>query len=596
MGCGSVLAPTDTATTDSIAAALRSLRQIGKKQPIGIDVVSPTAFVREHLDVSTRDDPRARAAVWIAFGFAGPAIDPEVTTRVRAPQSTASFDWSRRRLVAPGQPVFATRGAEAIWAHELSHALQDQLSTPRFSSTNADERLAHAALLEGDATVMMFGYLAAREGRDALGAMRAVAERLSQLAAADLPAWLGVTSAFSQAPTLWRDQLRFQSLGGVPFVEAVLREGGVALLNRVLQRPPRSTEQILHPLRYFEGDEPIAVRDPATPPGLLVRAVGTLGELGIASLLYQCPVGRSTLHSGEGWGGDRFLIVEREDQKLALLWSTVWDREEDAQAFEALLKVQTTCWKADAIDTTHAIVRRGAKVALVRGLPPAEHAAILDGLFGLSAPAPPPRRPFWRIRGAGKLRDDEILARVHDGAFKSELFGIGAILPPGWRARAQKGPMLVLAGRPRNGSFPSVAVSLTAFEEPPSEALFGLLQANVQRLVGKRRAVVAAPLRQFELGGLTGYSQTFSIDAPVRHYRYHAVGLCGGEATLLIHAEWGPSDDLIEIGEWEKSITVAPNATGCEKMPEYEHSNAHGGDAGDPGPGQTRHNRPEDRN
>ncbi len=74
------------------------------------------------------------------------------------------------------------------------------------------------------------------------------------------------------------------------------------------------------------------------------------------------------------------------------------------------------------------------------------------------------------------------------------------------------------------------------------------------------------------------------------------MGLCGGEATLLIHAEWGPADDLIEIGEWEKSITVAPNATGCEKMPEYEHSNAHGGDAGDPGPGQTRHNRPEDRN
>lgn len=596
MGCGSVLSPTETATTDSIAATLRSLRQIARRRSIGFDVVAPAEFRREHLDVSTQDEPRARAAVWVAFGFTAPSIDPEVTTRVRAPQSTAAFDWSRRRIVAPGRPVFATRGAEAIWAHELTHALQDQLASPRFSSTNADERLAHAALLEGDATVMMFGYLAARNGQDALGAMRAVAERLSQMAAVDLPAWLGVTSAFSQAPALWRDQVRFQSLGGVPFVEAVLREGGVALLNRVLQRPPRSTEQILHPLRYFEGDEPIAVRDPAAPLGLAVRAVGTLGELGIASLLHQCPVGRSTLHAGEGWGGDRFVVVEREDQKLALLWSTVWDREADAAAFEALLRVQTTCWKEDAIETTHAIVRRGAKVALVRGLPRAEQPAILEGLFALPAPAQPARRPFWRIRGAGKLRGDEVIAHIHGGVFKSERYGIGATLPPGWRARAQRGPMLVLAGRPRSGSFPSVAASLTAIDEPPSEALFGLLQLNVQRLVGKRRTVIVAPLRSFELAGLTGYSQTFSIETPVRHYRYHAMGFCGGEATLLIHAEWGPSDDLIEIGEWEKSITVAAGAAGCEKTPEYEHSDADGRDPGEPGPGQTRHHRPEDRN
>ncbi len=582
-GCAAATstAPTSSSTTpgtpDSIAAALRTLRHASSNPPIDLEIRSPEGFARRHLDATLNDEPRARAAVWIAFGLANAAVDPELPERVRLKQAGVYYDWSSSKLVSPGRPKLATLADEAPWAHEATHALQDRV-TPKRSTRNGDVALAQAAFLEADATVTMLGYLAARRGKSADAMMLSSGELLHQLAPTDLPTWLGVTEDFSRAPTLWRDQARFQALGGVPFVVTVLREGGVALLDRVLRRPPRSTEQLLHPTRYFAGDEPIDVSDPSPPPGTKVRATGTLGELGIATLLFECTGGRDMARAGEGWGGDRFLVVERSDQKLALLWSTVWDREEDAIAFESMLRLQTRCWKPDAIETTHSIVRKGAKVALVRGLAAAEHPPLIDALWRLAAPRAVQRRPFRGKSGEKKLSESEKLSQLQGDAFSSEYYGVGATLPPGWVAQVQKGPMLVLGGRARQGDRAGVAVSLSVIEQEPSDGLFPLLAINVQRIVGRHRHVRVAPLREFTLNGLSGRSETFTIVDPVRHYRYHALSICNGTTTLLLHEEWGISDDLTEIDAWEKSITYKEGAIGCEPMPEYEHSNSDGRD------------------
>jgi hypothetical protein len=119
--------------------------------------------------------------------------------------------------------------------------------------------------------------------------------------------------------------------------------------------PPRSSEQILHPKKYWDGakrDDPIRVSiDTAKlPADWSVTGVDTLGELYLA--LLTTPIKKRTgldlknpmsvlgveytNRAAEGWGGDRLVLMRRgEDAMLQLV--TAWDTEADADEFAAAL-------------------------------------------------------------------------------------------------------------------------------------------------------------------------------------------------------------------------------------------------------------------
>ena len=69
---------------------------------------------------------------------------------------------------------------------------------------------------------------------------------------------------------------------------AAYKKGGFALLNELMERPPRSMEQVLHPEKYLGGpdslDEPVPVELSETR-GAEVDFEGRLGELLIQVLL-----------------------------------------------------------------------------------------------------------------------------------------------------------------------------------------------------------------------------------------------------------------------------------------------------------------------
>jgi hypothetical protein len=127
---------------------------------------------------------------------------------------------------------------------------------------------------------------------------------------------------------------------------------------------PRSTEQILHPKKYWdaaERDEPVRVDDHAVEkwlarPGRRIVRADTIGELLVAILTTpkdKAP-GLAAMQTAEawtsvaasGWGGDRFFLLASGAtaaeaagalNNLQGVWITAWDTTVDRDEFVASL-------------------------------------------------------------------------------------------------------------------------------------------------------------------------------------------------------------------------------------------------------------------
>jgi hypothetical protein len=205
-----------------------------------------------------------------------------------------------------------------IAVHELTHALQDQhFNLEKFIDRDdftTDQLLARSALIEGDATAVMFDHLVRSAGARPLGEMENIAPFIAQgvLGVAFADGLDGVPRGLVQA-------LLFPYMGGLRYVHNLLRQGGYSEVTEKLAAPPNSTSEILHPTR----DNPVEIK--AWSNSELLERAGlnekqevefedSLGEFLISTLLSECiqdPVASSLVSS---WRGDRLLVL-RIDEK-----------------------------------------------------------------------------------------------------------------------------------------------------------------------------------------------------------------------------------------------------------------------------------------
>jgi hypothetical protein len=219
---------------------------------------------------------------------------------------------------------------EMVLAHELTHALQDQhfgLSTGRADVGEDDAQLAQRAVYEGDATLA--GYAAL------LGTLRpgTAVSLARKLEAADAQ----MARDYPDVPALIRESVVFQYAAGVNFVSWAYKNGGWEGVDAVLARPPRSTEQVLHPEKYFVRPEnPVRVQIGALAPYLRgewrLAEEATLGELTIRILAERFVERARAETIAAGWDGDRLVALARGDS-LTLVWLSAWDSEDDAAEF-----------------------------------------------------------------------------------------------------------------------------------------------------------------------------------------------------------------------------------------------------------------------
>jgi hypothetical protein len=198
------------------------------------------------------------------------------------------------------------------------------------------------------------------------------------------------TERLNAMPPVMRRQLLGPYLLGLSFLlrgrPSALAEGFPrGDVNAAWERPPRSSEQILHPEKYWDAakrDAPkrVAIPDPtrALGQGWTRAGSGILGELTIGSLVGAPTPDASAIGAGtpaeswtsaaaSGWGGDRFELWTKGDAAVALL-GTVWDTERDAEEFEQALPRDRAGFTAR---------RSGRKVGVVAGDAGEARAALL---------------------------------------------------------------------------------------------------------------------------------------------------------------------------------------------------------------------------
>jgi hypothetical protein len=290
------------------------------------------AYFTESLDkqYSAEAEQRHRAVLQ--------ALDMPISSADRAAQVDDAvksilgfYDHTTKQLVVVTDRATMGVSDRITYAHEFTHNLQDQHYDLKqlFARTagNGDYEEAIRALVEGDATISMSLY-----AQSNLTAMDIASYQMEQVQALDFSGILAPSSG-----PLTESAAAFPYTDGASFVSLLYESGGWEAVEQAYANPPRSTEQILHPEAYFNGDEPqrIDLPDLATRLGgsWKVVAEDTLGELYTRIYLEQHLDIDNAIQAGIGWGGDRYQIVQDSQGQLALALHTVWDSPIDAAEF-----------------------------------------------------------------------------------------------------------------------------------------------------------------------------------------------------------------------------------------------------------------------
>ncbi|HEY0083072.1 MAG TPA: hypothetical protein VGB61_09805, partial [Pyrinomonadaceae bacterium] len=173
-------------------------------------------------------------------------------------------------------------------------------------------------------------------------------------------------------PPLLTETFIFRYRDGTRFVEAVRRKSGARGVDELFRRPPASSEQVLHPEKYFAEEQP---REVALDEQLFaannwtIAATTPLGELGVRGLLLKSLPAAEAARAAAGWGGDRAYLFERAGSTPLFVWKTLWDKPEEAAGFFRaynLLRGKIGERRDDASDAAEVGWRDGARLTLVR--------------------------------------------------------------------------------------------------------------------------------------------------------------------------------------------------------------------------------------
>jgi len=221
---------------------------------------------------------------------------------------------------------FDKLSAEQTLAHEIMHMMQEKY----FRSPEAlfhDELQAWAALIEGDAGFTADKYIEEAIGRPIISNSAAFLSTSSNKLS--FPSHLLGVKMPESLIELWLFRYRY----GESFVSALYSAGGWERVNAAYVNPPLTSEQILHPEKYLEGEGFVLVDSISlnSSDWDLVKTE-RFGEHLIRVMLSSHIPRDDAIKAAEGWRGDNFTYYKKEENHL-FTWKIVWDSERDSVEF-----------------------------------------------------------------------------------------------------------------------------------------------------------------------------------------------------------------------------------------------------------------------
>lgn len=274
------------------------------------------------------------------FGLIPEGFDMRKTTiDLVTEQAAAFYDYNRKRLFVLDTEDDPTERRVTL-AHELAHALADQrFSLKKYMKGGMgsdDSSTARQAVVEGQATWLMWAFLAAREGKVA-GVPAATVDMASKVAQGSQEQF----PVLSGAPLYVRESMMFPYTKGLLFQDAAFKAHGQQSFTQVFEHAPTSTQQILHPDVYEKGTQPfeVALSTIQQPKKYRTLAEGSVGEFDHHILLNQFVDERTADEVAPLWRGGTFRLYETKTGRQPLLsYVSMWDTEETAIRFLRLYR------------------------------------------------------------------------------------------------------------------------------------------------------------------------------------------------------------------------------------------------------------------
>ncbi len=346
----------DAAT--EMAAEVERLRGLKFKRPFMRRLVTREhlgAFLRRSMDEDMSvEDERKFVAVGAEFGLVKPGTSLRDTIAELGEGGVAG-------LYNPATGIFYLiegndgRGARPIVFHELVHALEDQYfgldQLQKAADEDSERGLALKGLVEGSASLFQDMYQE-EHPEDFQAMMKAQMSDKKAIAAQ--------MKMMSSVPPVVIAMMAFYPYNNAKDFLAKIGADTPEEIERLYRDPPVSTEQILHPEKFpLDGarDYPHVVAAPAVGEtlgeGWEEVDTDSMGEMVTGILLSQLqwktyaattmsivsPTGALMVKApyagaAAGWDGDQYAAWrEVATDRVAIVWTSVWDSEKDAQEF-----------------------------------------------------------------------------------------------------------------------------------------------------------------------------------------------------------------------------------------------------------------------
>jgi hypothetical protein len=221
-----------------------------------------------------------------------------------------------------------TVDAEATMAHELTHIMQNIYNIPQYYFSY-DASKARTALTEGDAT-----FTASYIKNQTLTTNMPSPDPNYTIQKDLVTNNPNDVTVFPSIPDSVYNLDYFPYKYGEKFMQALYGQGGWEMVNQAYRNPPNSTEQIMHPEKYFDAELPESVAETKPSEGNWTKKWGAqYGEFFIQNMLHTNLTQYETEKASTGWGGDRLVYYENPDNQYLITWNIKWDTYVDSAEF-----------------------------------------------------------------------------------------------------------------------------------------------------------------------------------------------------------------------------------------------------------------------
>ena len=305
--------PSEERLIAELIAETEEIRKLRFKQPVEVRVQDRTAMRRYVSRAIEQEDLVRGRRRYVALGLLDPALDVRELLESLMEEELVGYYDPKQRLLAVRDDVARSLGRHASgsdieWratvVHELVHALQDQhlgLGTAMDLERTTDEDNAFGALVEGDATLAMLGYVAGKAGLTLPQMVRDQAQLEASLGASPER----ITGALKAAPAIVREPLLFRYRTGALFAASLFQRGDWEAVNLAHTHVPVDTLTVIEPRRFPLG------KAAASPPGSICPISHWLEPRGYRVVDRTCSAAWSS--------GSRSVCMSRVWQPCSLL-------------------------------------------------------------------------------------------------------------------------------------------------------------------------------------------------------------------------------------------------------------------------------------